>query len=115
MQHVVQWLKDLSGWGIPHWTLVLIGVIVVAEWALGRSSNPSLRSIAAVLATLLRFLVVRSRLSLIPLIGPLLVYVLEAISGKDLDGDGSVASAPDPGAASAGGTAGGAGSTRAPR
>lgn len=102
MQHVVSWLSA-STVGVPRWTLALLAAMSVAEWVLGRSRDPRLRSVAAVFATLLHFLVVRSGLARIKLAGPVIVYVLESISGKDLDDDGKIAFAPDPSAGADGG------------
>jgi hypothetical protein len=39
-------------------------------------------------ANVLRFLVIKSRLGMIPLVGGLLVGALEFVAGTDLDGDG---------------------------
>jgi len=88
-EQLAQWLRD-AYLGVPHWFLIVAGLFAVAEWLLGRSKNPQLRSVAAVIAKGMSVLVQRLYIVKIPVVGALLVNVLEAIAGHDLDGDGDV-------------------------
>lgn len=90
MSAIAAWLK-VSQFGAPRFLWAALTMLALVEWALGRSKNPRARSLAAAVATVLRFLVVKTRLSLVPVVGPLLVAALEYVAGTDLDGDGKVA------------------------
>jgi hypothetical protein len=78
------WLDTATGW----WLLLGLGVVV--EYALGRSKSVKANSMAALVANLLRMLLVRVGLLRLPVVGPLIVRGLELFSGVDLDGDGHV-------------------------
>jgi hypothetical protein len=70
--------------------LLVLAVAPVVEWALGRFAPTSCASLIALIATLLRSVLAVTRLGSIPIIGTGLVWLLEGISGQDLDGDGFV-------------------------
>lgn len=91
---VIAWLKA-SYHGVPHWVVVLMCAWVFAERMLGGSKNPQIRSTLAAFATLIRWVLVSTRIALIPVVGPAVIRVLEITSGVDIDGDGSVGSAPE--------------------
>lgn len=79
-ESLVTWLKDVGTMGMPRWGWAVVTAILLLEAALGRSSNPQLRSIAAAVATLLRAALDLSRLSRVPGLGALLTRLLDAVA-----------------------------------
>jgi hypothetical protein len=90
MHAIVDWFKLGSYFGVPRWVFAALTLMAIVEWALGRSKHPQARSLAAMVANVLRFLVVKSKVGMIPVVGGLLVTILEFVAGTDLDGDGQV-------------------------
>ena len=77
-------------WGVPHWTMIVMAAFAIMERVLSRSKNPQARSIVAALALCMRWFFTLTRISMIPIVGPRLVRVVEMIAGVDIDGDGRV-------------------------
>lgn len=90
---ILAWLNGTS-FGTSRGVLLIVFLMAFMDWVLGRSSNPHMRSIASVIATVLKLVIVRTRIALIPLVGPILVFLLETVSGRDIDGDGKVGTPP---------------------
>lgn len=95
MHAIVDWFRLGSYFGVPRWVFAALTLMAVIEWALGRSKDPRARSLAAMIANVLRFLVVKSKLGMIPVVGGLLVTILEFVAGTDLDGDGQIVGVPN--------------------
>lgn len=52
MTSVIAWLKSTTlfiGVPVAHWVYIFFGVGAIIEYALGRSKNPKLRSLAGVI------------------------------------------------------------------
>jgi hypothetical protein len=84
---VVEWFKHDSWFAIPRYVWALLTALAVVENLLGRSKNPRLRSVFAAGAVAMNWLLVKSRVALIPVAGLIIVNVLRAITG-DKDGNG---------------------------
>jgi hypothetical protein len=93
MHAIVEWFKIGSYLGVPRWVFGALTLMAILEWGLGRSKDPRARSLAAMVANVLRFLIIKSKLAMIPVVGGLLVMFLEFVAGTDLDGDGQVVGA----------------------
>ena len=82
---------------MPVWVWGLVAILEFLSWLLGRSKNPQLRSLSAMAAKVLGWLLRRFRVASVPVLGPLVINVLEAVAGRDLDEDGDIADAPSGG------------------
>ena len=85
------WLYTGSILGIHRVAWAGLTALALLELVLGRSKNPQLRSLASAVALAIQKVLELTRISMIPIVGPLVVNVL-----KIVDGDTSVppASAP---------------------
>lgn len=77
---IVQFFTGTS-FGIPRSYFALATGLLAAEWALGRSKNPRLRSLAATAAAGTQRLLMVAKFGMIPFVGPLLVGLLGAVAG----------------------------------
>lgn len=89
---IVQWFQAAT-WGVPHWAGVAVLAMAVVERFLGRSKNPRIRSIMALVAHGMSWVLMTTRIGRIPVLGTTVVKVLELIAGQDIDGDGKVGDA----------------------
>ena len=74
MQTIVQWFQTASLAGVTRGTWTLITLLVLAEMALGRSSDPRFRSLADSIRTVLGTIV-----AAIPVAGSPLVKLLRLV------------------------------------
>jgi hypothetical protein len=81
------WFLHDSWFSMPRYVWALLTGLAIVENVLGHSKNPRLRSVAAVAAQALTWLIEKSRVSAIPVAGPMIVTVLRAITG-DKNGNG---------------------------
>ena len=88
----LEWFRvDLLG--LPRWVWGVVVVLEGLSWLLGRAKNPQLRSLSSAFAKLLSWVLRKFRVSLIPVMGPRLIDILEVIACRDLDGDGNIGTA----------------------
>lgn len=83
------WLYTGSILGIHRVAWAGLTALALLELVLGRSKNPQLRSLASAVALAMQKVLELTRISMIPIAGPLVVNVL-----KIVDGDTSVPPAP---------------------
>lgn len=91
MNAIHTWLYTGSFLGIHRVAWAGLTVLALLEMVLGRSKNPQLRSVASAVALALQKTAEMTRISIIPVVGPLVVSVL-----KTIDGDALVTPAPAP-------------------
>ena len=77
---VSAWLAQPSLLGGPRYMWALLTLLALAEYALGRSKNPRLRSLASAIATALDKLAIAMRVAMIPIVGPVIVTALNSLS-----------------------------------
>lgn len=68
--------------GIPHVYWLGALALVTLEWALGKSSNPRLRSVASIVSLSLQKLLQVAMFGRIPIVGPVVVGLLGALSNQ---------------------------------
>jgi hypothetical protein len=81
LQHAAAWLQHASAGGLPRGTWVMLALLMAAEWALGRSRDPRLRSLAASVAAAVGKLLALARVDAIPVAGPLVLALFRFASG----------------------------------
>lgn len=91
MDAIIEWLRHPLFGGAPTWIVAVVIACAVAERLLAKASRPEFRSLIGVGATVIRWALTVTRVAALPVAGPLIVRVLEAIAGVDLDGDGRIA------------------------
>jgi hypothetical protein len=74
------WLYTGSWFGLHRIAWLLITAGLAADWLLGRSTNPRLRSVAGALSQLLFKVLTALHLDAIPIFGPLIVSIFNAIA-----------------------------------
>lgn len=84
MNAIHTWLYTGSFLGIHRVAWVGLTALALLEMALGKSKNPQLRSVASAIALALQKTVELTRISMIPVVGPLVTSVLKAIDGDAL-------------------------------
>lgn len=83
MTILITWLKataTIAGFAVPHWTFLALAGCAIAEYALGRSKNPRLRSLAAVVMNGISWIVKKTRVTDIPKIGDAIKAVLDFVA-----------------------------------
>lgn len=83
MHTLATWLTatiSIQGFLIPHWAIVSIVALITAEYFLGRSKNPRLRSIAGSVMSLISFIIKKTHVTDIPKVGPAIEKVLDFVA-----------------------------------
>lgn len=75
------WLYAGSWLGLHRVAWVGLASLTVLETVLGKSKNPQLRSLASIVATAIQKLLEATKISAIPVVGPLVVDVLKVVNG----------------------------------
>lgn len=81
MNAIHDWLYTGSILGIHRVAWAGLTALALLELVLGRSKNPQLRSLASAVALAIQKVVELTRISLIPVVGPLVVNVLKTVDG----------------------------------
>ena len=84
MNAIHTWLYTGSFLGIHRVAWAGLTVLALLEMVLGKSKNPQLRSVASAVALALQKTAEMTRISVIPVVGPLVLNVLKAIDGDAL-------------------------------
>lgn len=83
MVTIIAWLKatiTIAGLTVPHWAFIAFFAGVILEYALGRSKNPRLRSIAAAVMNALVWGVKKTHVTDIPKIGTAVQAILDFVA-----------------------------------
>lgn len=90
---VKTWLLEAT-WGVPHWTAALMLLFVVLSRLFAKSSRPEFRHVLGWAAMGIRWVLLTTRIGLIPVLGTTIVRALEVLAGVDIDGDGKIGDDP---------------------
>lgn len=75
------WLYTGSWLGLHRVAWVGLGALAGIEAALGKSKNPRLRSLASIVSVAIQKVLEVTKISAIPIVGPIVVDVLKVVNG----------------------------------